>query len=221
MRIIAGKFRSRTLEAPAGLAIRPTSDRLRETLFNVLAPRIEGAAFLDLYAGSGAVGMEALSRGAASVAFVERAPAALAVLRANLASLGVSEGFRIYPGSVGGWLRRSEKGPGAGSKLGSMLGSMLGSKPGRRPGLSETFDLVFLDPPYDAVQEYAVTLGLLGGTSGGLLSAGALVIAEHRGRGGRKERLEERYGELERTRMLEQGDAALSFYTGCAIAAPE
>ena len=71
-------------EAPAGLATRPTSDRLRETLFNVLAPRIEGAAFLDLYAGSGAVGIEALSRGAARVEFVERAPAALAVLRGEL-----------------------------------------------------------------------------------------------------------------------------------------
>ena len=87
MRIIAGQFRSRTLQAPAGLGTRPTSDRLRETLFNVLAPRIQGAAFLDLYAGSGAVGIEALSRGAASVAFVERAPAALAMLRANLARL--------------------------------------------------------------------------------------------------------------------------------------
>ena len=76
MRIIAGSLRSRTLEAPPGLATRPTSDRLRETLFNVLAPRIEGASFLDLYAGSGAVGLEALSRGAAQVAFVERAPAA-------------------------------------------------------------------------------------------------------------------------------------------------
>ena len=71
MRIIAGSLRSRTLEAPPGLATRPTSDRLRETLFNVLAPRIEGAAFLDLYAGSGAVGIEALSRGAEHVDFVE------------------------------------------------------------------------------------------------------------------------------------------------------
>ena len=77
MRIIAGTFRSRALQAPPGLATRPTSDRLRETLFNVLAPRIEGAVFLDLYAGSGAVGIEALSRGAAQVTFVERAPAAL------------------------------------------------------------------------------------------------------------------------------------------------
>ena len=73
MRVIAGKFRSRTLTAPRGLDTRPTSDRLRETLFNVLAPRIEGAVFLDLYAGSGANGIEALSRGAERVVFVEKA----------------------------------------------------------------------------------------------------------------------------------------------------
>jgi 16S rRNA (guanine966-N2)-methyltransferase len=206
MRIIAGQFRSRTLEAPAGLATRPTSDRLRETLFNVLAPRIQGAAFLDLYAGSGAVGIEALSRGAASVAFVERVPAALAVLRANLARLGISEGVRIHTGSVGGWLRRLEK----------------GSEAALKPGPSLAFDLVFLDPPYDAGEEYAATLGLLGGAAGGLLNAGALVIAEHRGKGGgkggSKERLEDRYGALERTRLLVQGDAALSFYAARAIA---
>ena len=106
MRIIAGSLRSRTLEAPPGLATRPTSDRLRETLFNVLAPRIEGAVFLDLYAGSGAVGIEALSRGAERVVFVERAPAALKVLRANLEQLGLTAGFQIHAGSVGAYLRK-------------------------------------------------------------------------------------------------------------------
>jgi 16S rRNA (guanine(966)-N(2))-methyltransferase RsmD len=211
MRIIAGQFRSRTLQAPAGLGTRPTSDRLRETLFNVLAPRIQGAAFLDLYAGSGAVGIEALSRGAASVAFVERAPAALAMLRANLARLGVNLGFRIHPVSVGGWLRRGQAGPGPGTKPSSK----------QAPGLSEAFDLVFLDPPYDATAEYAATLGLLGGDAGGLLNAGALVIAEHRGKGGGQVRLEERYGQLERMRLLEQGDAALSFFTRRAMPALE
>src|ERR1700752_4337725 len=110
MRVMPGAFRSRTLQAPAGMATRPTSDRLRETLFNVLAPRIEGATFLDLYAGSGAVGIEALSRGAASVLFVERTPAAIKVLRANLAGLGLSEGYRIVAGSVGGYLRNAEGG---------------------------------------------------------------------------------------------------------------
>jgi len=187
MRIIAGTYRSRKLEAPAGLATRPTSDRLRETLFNVLAPRIEGARFLDLYAGSGAVGMEALSRGTAGVVFVERAPAALAAMRGNLARLGLKAGFKIHPGSVGGWLRKASGG-------------------------GERFDVVFLDPPYEAGEEYATTLGLLGGGGAGLLAPGGLVIAEHRIKAGKKERLEERYGCLERTRLLEQGDAALSFY---------
>jgi 16S rRNA (guanine(966)-N(2))-methyltransferase RsmD len=187
MRIIAGSYRSRTLAAPTGLATRPTSDRLRETLFNVLAPRIEGAAFLDLYAGSGAVGIEALSRGAARVEFVERAPAALLALKANLAKLGVTTGFRIHNRSVGGFLRLLKAG--------------------------EEFDIVFLDPPYDAAREYAATLGLLGGDSVGVLASGALVIAEHR----RKEKLQDQYGELTRTRLLEQGDAALSFYAAGAV----
>ncbi|MGD0737839.1 MAG: 16S rRNA (guanine(966)-N(2))-methyltransferase RsmD [Terracidiphilus sp.] len=191
MRIIAGEFRSRKLEAPAGMATRPTSDRLRETLFNVLAPRIEGATFLDLYAGSGAVGIEALSRGAKSVVFVERAPAALAALRGNLDRLGLIAGFRIQSGSVGAWLRKTSVG-------------------------GATFDLVFLDPPYEAEEEYAAALGMLGGDAAGLLAPGALVIAEHRSRAGRKGRLEERYGKLERTRILEQGDAALSFYSAAS-----
>ena len=193
MRIIAGKLRSRKLHAPAGEATRPTSDRLRETLFNVLAARIEGAAFLDLYAGSGAVGIEALSRGAASTVFVERAPAALKELRGNLASLGVTAGFRIHPGSAAAFLRRV------------------------RESRSGAFDLVFLDPPYDAAEEYATTLELLGGAAAKLLAANALVIAEHR----RKQRLEDAYGSLRRTRLLQQGEAALSFYAAEPTAAVE
>jgi 16S rRNA (guanine966-N2)-methyltransferase len=184
MRIIAGSFRSRALQAPPGLATRPTSDRLRETLFNVLTPRIRGAAFLDLYAGSGAVGMEALSRCARQAEFVERAPAALKVLRGNLEKLGIRAGFRIHSVAVGAFLRKAQA----------------------RQEMA--FDLVFLDPPYDAAEEYERTLGLLGGVATGLLAPDALVIAEHR----RKERLEDRYGQLERTRLLEQGDASLSFY---------
>ncbi|MGB6688375.1 MAG: 16S rRNA (guanine(966)-N(2))-methyltransferase RsmD [Terracidiphilus sp.] len=184
MRIIAGSLRSRTLAAPPGLATRPTSDRLRETLFNVLAPRIGGASFLDLYAGSGAVGIEALSRGASRVVFVDRDAVALAALRGNLGKLGIREGFRIQAGGVSAFLRRG------------------------RPPASPKFDLVFLDPPYDAAQEYEATLGLLGGASSSLLAPGALVIAEHR----RKQPLEDRYDNLKRTRLLEQGDAALSFY---------
>ncbi len=132
----------RVLEAPAGLSTRPTSNRLRETLFNVLAPRIHGAAFLDLYSGSGAVGLEALSRGAVHVTFVERAPAALKALRGQPRTVsGSKPGFRIYPLNVAAFLRPASK---AGSK-------------------SEHYDVVFLDPPYEAAQEYAATLGLLGG----------------------------------------------------------
>jgi 16S rRNA (guanine(966)-N(2))-methyltransferase RsmD len=185
MRIIAGSLRSRTLEAPPGFTTRPTSDRLRETLFNVLAPRIQGAAFLDLYAGSGAVGIEALSRGAARVEFVEREPKALKALRGNLERLGLSAGFRIHASAVSAFLHRAMEAP-------------------RR----EPYEVLFLDPPWDAAAQYAATLGLLGDSASGLLADGALVIAEHR----RKQRLEDRYGSLDRTRLLEQGDAALSFY---------
>src|SRR5438034_7095789 len=84
MRIIAGKYRGRKLKSPPSLNTRPTSDRLRETLFNVIAPRIEGARFLDLCAGSGAVGIEALSRGAAHVTFVDRSRKMCALIEANL-----------------------------------------------------------------------------------------------------------------------------------------
>lgn len=187
MRIIAGTYRSRVLAAPAGMSTRPTSDRLRETLFNVLAPRIAGARFLDLYAGSGAVGIEALSREAAHVVFVERAPAALKALRHNLERLGITAGFEIHAGSVSGFLRSA---------------SAADPK-------SERYHVLFLDPPYEAAEEYEAILGALGSAAAEVLAEGALVIAEHR----RKDKLEERYGALERTRVLEQGDAALSFYS--------
>jgi 16S rRNA (guanine966-N2)-methyltransferase len=185
MRVIAGTLRRRTLEAPAGMETRPTSDRLRETLFNVLAPRMEGARFLDLYAGSGAVGVEAVSRGAERVVMVERAAAALKVLRANLESLGLRGGVRVEAVSVAAFLKKV-----------------------RAVSAGFVFDIVFMDPPYDAEDEYTLTLGLLGGEGLRLLAPDAVVIAEHR----RKEKLEERYGVLERTRVLEQGDAGLSFY---------
>ncbi|MDE3199818.1 MAG: 16S rRNA (guanine(966)-N(2))-methyltransferase RsmD [Acidobacteriota bacterium] len=181
MRVIAGEFRSRVLEAPEGMGTRPTSDRLRETLFNVLAPRMEGARVLDLYAGSGAVGIEALSRGAVTAEFVELADGALKALRENLKTLGLHA--PVHKSSVGAFLRRAVKNAGP-------------------------FDIVFLDPPYEAAEEYESTLGYLGRAGRGLLSQGALVIAEHR----RKESLSEQYGKLQRTRELTQGDATLSFY---------
>src|SRR5579862_1486568 len=91
MRVIAGEFRSRRLNTIPGLALRPTPDRLREALFNVLAPRIEGAIFLDAYAGTGAVGIEALSRGAARAIFIEKHFSAVRVIRENLEALGIAD----------------------------------------------------------------------------------------------------------------------------------
>ena len=187
MRVIAGQFRSRPLHAPRGLDVRPTSDRLRETLFNVLAPRIAGAVFLDLYAGSGAVGIEALSRGARESIFVEQAEPSLRAIRANLASLGIRGGYALEPRGVAAALPRL-------------------AEAGR------TADLIFLDPPYAAPpgqpDQYAVALGLLGGTCQSLLAPGALVIAEHE----KRRTLDDRCGSLTRYRVLQQGDAALSFY---------
>jgi 16S rRNA (guanine966-N2)-methyltransferase len=214
MRIIAGTYGSRRLEAPPGLSTRPTSDRLRETLFNVLASRVnlvsavgsgEGPAFLDLYAGSGAVGLEALSRGAAHVTFVERSPAALKVLRRNLEQLDIRSGFTVREQSVAAFLRAAAK---AGPKPIPPERAKSGSD---NAGFQNRYEVVFLDPPYDAAQEYAAALGILG-DSPGILAPGALVIAEHR----RKQSLEDRYGSLKRTRLLEQGDAALSFYEAAA-----
>jgi 16S rRNA (guanine966-N2)-methyltransferase len=170
---------------------RPTADRLRETLFNVLTngavDRVAGTAFLDLYAGSGAVGIEALSRGATSVTFVEQGAPALAVLKKNLENLGIrSSAVKTEKRSVARFLR------------GAMEQGLLGG-----------FGVMFLDPPYDLAGEYESTLGLLGGECASLLAEGALVVAEHR----RKQSLAESYGNLKRIRLLEQGDATLSFYS--------
>ncbi len=183
MRIIAGTFRSRMLNAPSGMKTRPTSDRLRETLFNVLAPRIEGARFIDLYAGSGAVGIEAISRGAKFVWFVENAPPAVNAIRENLSTLKIASGYALESHGVATALDALAK-------------------------KAIQIDLVFLDPPYEAAEEYDRTLGLLGSRAASLLADNARVIAEHHS----KTDLAERYGRLERVRVLKQGDAALSFY---------
>jgi 16S rRNA (guanine966-N2)-methyltransferase len=184
MRVIAGIYRSRQLSAPPGLKTRPTSDRLRETLFNILAPRLEGCRFVDLYAGTGAVGIEAISRGAEHVWFAENAEPALASLRQNLATLKIGRGFTVEDRGVGAMLQRLGK-------------------------LPQPMDIVYLDPPYEAEDEYAGTLNFFGSVRGRtILSTNALVIAEH----GSKSKLASRYGVLEHIRLLKQGDAALSFF---------
>lgn len=131
MRVIAGEFRSRRLKSVPGLDVRPTPDRLREALFNVLAPRIEDAVFVDAYAGSGAVGIEALSRGARRAIFIERSRAALNILRDNLTSLGLAGRAGIVHGKVTAALERVSG------------------------------DIIFLDPPYDLEAEYAACLAVL------------------------------------------------------------
>jgi 16S rRNA (guanine966-N2)-methyltransferase len=183
MRIIAGEFRSRRLEAPRGMATRPTSDKLRETLFNVLGPGVRGSRFVDLYAGSGAVGMEAISRGAEFVWFAEKAPAAVAAIRDNLRALKVAGGYAVEDRGV------------------ARLLEALVTK-------GASVDVVFLDPPYEAAKGYEGTLSFLGRNAEGLLAEDAVVIAEH----AKKQALLESYGALRRTRVIEQGDAGLSFY---------
>jgi 16S rRNA (guanine966-N2)-methyltransferase len=191
MRVIAGIYRSRPLASPPGLATRPTSDRLRETLFNVLAGRTEGAFFADLFAGSGAVGIEALSRGASQVWFVEEAPSAVGAIRANLASLKIESGFHIERRGVTAAL------------------ITMARRTATRP-----WDIVFLDPPYEAGHAYGSTLTVLGERAAQLLAPDGIVIAEHRSgsRAAQKTVLKEIYGPLHCTRRLKQGDAALSFY---------
>ena len=192
MRVIAGNYRSRILKSLKGLALRPTSDRLRETLFNVLGPGVSGSRFIDLFAGTGAIGIEALSRGARQVVFVESHPPAATLIRRNLESLGIRKGATILASDA---LRGLE-----------ILAS--GKK-----GKGFQYDYVFLDPPYAAAKDYACVLESLG--SGNLLAPGGVVIAEHR----RSFELPEGVGALQCYRVLKQGDAALSFYRRAAAAA--
>src|SRR5436305_11784382 len=101
MRVIAGRFRSRKLKTVPGRSVRPTPDRLREALFNVLAPQIQGKSFLDAYAGSGAVGIEALSRGASRAILIDRDPQAIAAIRQNVEALGIQDQVTVARGSAG------------------------------------------------------------------------------------------------------------------------
>jgi 16S rRNA (guanine(966)-N(2))-methyltransferase RsmD len=132
MRVIGGEFRSRAIKSLPGLDVRPTPDRLREALFNILAPRIEGVIFADLYAGTGAVGIEALSRGASRAILVEQKHAAVKAIRENLRSLGIESRAEVRHGRATAMIPRLEAG------------------------------IVFLDPPYALENEYAAALELLG-----------------------------------------------------------
>ena len=185
MRVIAGQYRSRPLRSLPGMDIRPTSDRLRETLFNVLCggnpEALAGTTWLDLYAGTGAVGIEALSRGARMVYFAESSPDAAKLIAANLKSLGIVHGYQISRSETAKALRQWD-------------------------GAHLIADFVFLDPPYRLRDEYAETLSTLAGSP--ILRESSIVIAEH------EKRFDpgEEFGQLRRFRKLLQGDASLSFY---------
>ena len=145
MRVVAGRFGGRRLSAPPGSETRPTADRVREALFSVLGD-VSGLRVLDLFAGSGALGIEALSRGADDAVFVERAPAALRVLAGNLASLGIEA--QVHAGDARGFLRKAR-------------------------AAGETYDLVFLDPPYREAGRLAQELDLPA-----VLAPGGRIVVE-------------------------------------------
>lgn len=167
--------------------MRPTSDRLRETLFNVLGPAVQDSLFIDLYAGTGAIGIEAMSRGARETILVESHSRSAQLIRENLESLSVSGGVEVIEGNAIVALERIAK----------------------RRLLA---DFIFLDPPYDATDEQLRVLEYLDASH--LIAPLGLVIVEH----SVKTELPERFDRLERTRLLEQGDAALSFYRLAAAA---
>jgi len=184
MRVIAGKYRSRTLRSLRGMDIRPTSDRLRETLFNVLTAgnpaALEGSVWLDLFAGTGAVGIEALSRGAKQVYFVESSAAAADVIRGNLNSLEIVGGFTLLRQELPRAFRGMER-----ERVAA--------------------DVVFIDPPYRMKDAYRETLWALAESP---VWAMSMVIAEHE----KNFDPGEEFGPLRRFRRLVQGSAALSFY---------
>jgi len=172
MRVIAGEFRSRKLLSVPGMDTRPTPDRLRETLFNILNPILPGTVFVDAYAGTGAVGIEALSRGARHAVFIEKSKPALETLQQNIAALKLENRSRVIRG---------------------LAPMHMASIPA---------DIVFLDPPYESVRDYLASLESLEA------SRPALTIVQHSSR----HRLEDAYGPLRRTRLIRQGENALSFY---------
>jgi 16S rRNA (guanine(966)-N(2))-methyltransferase RsmD len=187
MRVIAGTYRSRKLKGPGKLRLRPTSDRLRETLFNILGPSIEDSLFVDLYAGTGAIGIEAVSRGARLAILVEAHAATARLTCENLESLGIRGSAEVIQAD-------------AIQALDKLAARHLMA------------DFVFLDPPYKDAGEHLKVLEYL--DTAHLVAPYGLVIVEHH----HKTELPGRFTRLERTRLLEQGDAAVSFY-GLAAAA--
>src|SRR5688572_11689422 len=176
MRIIAGIYRGRQLKSPPSAQTRPTSDRLRETLFNVLAPRIEGVRFLDLCAGTGAVGIEALSRGAEHLTFVDKSRKMCSLIEMNTSALGIdAKEFEIVNSDASDYLRRR-------------------AKKEREP-----FDIIFFDPPY--AEDYDVVLSFIAEHRPQLMSDEGIVVVEHH----KKKDLPAEFDSLQRKTRLKQG----------------
>jgi 16S rRNA (guanine966-N2)-methyltransferase len=187
MRVIAGTLKGRRLAPPTWEGLRPTSDRLRETLFNLLAPRMAGAKVVDGYAGTGAVGIEAISRGAADVTFVERDPRAQRLIAQNLSRCGIADGYAII-----------------GTTVLQAIDTLRGEPP---------FDIVLLDPPYngsraprspanDDTHDVLKSLGAI-------VTADGIVVFEH----AKRHSPPASAGILQRSRQLVSGDSALTFYS--------
>ncbi len=183
MRIIGGSAGGRRLRAPRGQATRPTADRVKEAIFNILGSPPPGARVLDLYAGAGALGLESLSRGAASAVLIDEARAAAECIAGNAAALGMSERTRVVRAPVRSALARL-------------------AAAGEAP-----FHWIFLDPPY-ASDEAALALAALGGAQAALVAPGATVIVEH----DRRRPPADRYGRLTREDRRRYGDTEVSFY---------
>ena len=182
MRVIAGEYKGRKLKSPPSMQVRPTSDRLRETLFNVIAPRISSVRFLDLCAGSGAVGIEALSRGASFATFVDHSRKMCGLVEANLDLCRIPEDqTEVLNMTAEDFLKQSNRSD------------------------VEAWDIVFFDPPY--TNDYVDVLKLV--AEHDRLTKDGILIAEHH----HKKELPTMIGGLTRTRVLKQGDSALSFYS--------
>ena len=148
MRVIAGSARGRTLKAPRGHNVRPTADRVKEAMFSSLGDTVDAACVLDLYAGTGALGIEALSRGAAAATFVERDEAVVGVLRRNLEIAGVGDRATVVRAAAAAFAARSQGG---------------------------TFDLIFCDPPYDEPLQAIIEVLL---DFGPAIPDGATIVVE-------------------------------------------
>lgn len=192
LRVIAGEHRGRRLRAPAGLRTRPTADRVRQALFNILPPPAPGSVALDLYAGSGALGIEALSRGAAAAVFVDADAAACAVLRDNLRALGLGGRAVVLAQRVERVLPR-------------LLDPRL--VPG---GAAPPYRYVFADPPYkDVPSEVPALLRFFFTHQATLLGPHGVLVVEH-------DRRTDLDGELARVDVRRYGDTALSFFAAQA-----